>query len=100
VCNVVGVNDIEEGDGEKDSGKELFWEGLLLLLLLSVISMYMELQIMRYKNIQEIYWFAVMKKDAQTTSPNLCQYMNLCADAVSRVLRCEHTNLANFNNVS
>ena len=53
VCNVVGVNDIEEGDGDKDSGKELFWEGLLLLLLLSVISMYMELQIMRYKNIQQ-----------------------------------------------
>jgi hypothetical protein len=52
VCNVVGVNDIEEGDGDEGSSKELFWEGLLLLLLLSVISMYMELQIMRYKNIQ------------------------------------------------
>lgn len=53
VCNVVGVNDIEEGDGDQDSGKELFWEELLLLLLLSVISMYMELHIMSYKNIQE-----------------------------------------------
>jgi hypothetical protein len=55
VCNVVGVNDIEEGNGDEGSSKELFWEGPLLLLLLSVISMYMRLQIMRYKNIQEIY---------------------------------------------
>jgi hypothetical protein len=53
VCNVVGVNDIEVGDGDKDSGKELFWEEPLLLLLLSVIFMYMRLQIMHYKNIQE-----------------------------------------------
>lgn len=53
-CSVVGVNDIEEGDGDEGSSKELFSEELLLLLLLlSVIFMYMGLQIMHYKNIQE-----------------------------------------------
>jgi hypothetical protein len=54
-CSVVGVNDIEEGDGDEGSSKELFSEEPLLLLLLSVIFMYMGLQIMHYKNIQEIY---------------------------------------------
>src|SRR5215211_2915891 len=53
VCSVVGVNDIEEGDGDEASSKELFSEEPLLLLLLSVIFMYMRLQIMHYKNIQE-----------------------------------------------
>lgn len=55
VCSVVGVNDIEEGDGDQESGEELFCEELLLLSLLfpAVISLslYIELKIMHYKNI-------------------------------------------------
>lgn len=51
VCSVVGVNDIEEGDGDDDSDEELLWEEDLLLYRVA-ISIYLEMQIMHYKNIR------------------------------------------------
>ena len=49
VCSVVGVNDIEEGEGD-DSDEELFWDGLLLYSVDN--SMYLDVQIIHYKNIR------------------------------------------------
>jgi hypothetical protein len=51
VCSVVGVNDIEEGDGDDDSDEELLREEDLLLYRVA-ISIYLEMQIMHYKNIR------------------------------------------------
>jgi hypothetical protein len=49
VCSVVGVNDIEEGEGD-DSDEELFWDDLLLYSVDN--SMYLDVQIIHYKNIR------------------------------------------------